>query len=128
MKSSFNLLILLLLPVFFITSCANENKDQLVPPGCKSDSTDYQVSYKTDIAPILENNCYGCHGNGNTGGSGGINLQDTTTLNKYINNGQLIANITHTSNNPMPPPPAQMLSDCEISLISLWIQQGAPKN
>ena len=127
MKQPLILLRFTILAVFFISSCTSENKDHLVPPGCKTDSADYQVSYKNDISPILADNCYGCHGNGNDAGSGGINLQDTTTLNKYINDGQLIANITHKSKNPMPPPPAQMLSDCDISLIEVWIQQGAPK-
>jgi len=108
----------------FFTSCTSDNKDQLVPATCDT----VNMSYSIDIVPILQTHCYGCHGTGNTGGSGGINLQDYNTLKGYALDGQLYANITHTSNTPMPPPPAPKLGDCEINKILDWINQGAPNN
>jgi hypothetical protein len=124
MKKQAIIFFLAVLPGFFASSCTSANKEQLIPAGCKTDN----MSYTIDIVPILQGNCYGCHGNGNDAGSGGINLADTTTLNKYINDGQLLANITHTSSKPMPPSPAPKLDTCDISKIHNWIIQGAPKN
>lgn len=126
MKNFISVSFLLTLLVVFAGACTSVNKEQLIPDNCKLDST---LSYSKDIQPIFANNCYGCHGKTSNETSGGIILEDTTTLNKYIQNGQLLANINHTSNNPMPPPPAPKLSDCEISQITYWINVlGAPKN
>lgn len=115
---------LFFLAISIFPSCTNDNKDQLVPAVCDT----VNMSYSRDIVPILESNCYGCHGNGNTGGSGGINLQDYNTLKGYALDGRLYANITHTSETPMPPPPAPKLPECEINKILDWINQGAPNN
>jgi hypothetical protein len=126
MKNFFTVSFLLIFLVAFAGACTSVNKEQLIPDNCKVDST---LSYSKDIQPIFANNCYGCHGHSSNETSGGIILEDTTTLNKYINSGQLLANINHTSANPMPPPPAPKLSDCEISQITYWVNVlGAPKN
>jgi len=128
MKKPDILSILTILLVFFLGSCTSSNKEQLVPSVCKTDDPAYQVSYHNDMVPIFESNCYGCHGKQSNENSGGIILEDTTVLNKYIANGQLLSNINHTSDHPMPPPPAPQLSTCEITQITTWINQGYPKN
>jgi mono/diheme cytochrome c family protein len=126
MKNFVTVSFLFFILVVLAGSCTSANKEQLIPDNCKVDSS---LSYSKDIQPIFEINCYGCHGQNSNETSGGINLEDTTTLNKYIKNNQLLNNINHTSNNPMPPPPAPKLSDCEISQITYWINVlGAPKN
>lgn len=113
--------------IFFIYSCTNANKETVSPSVCKADSP-VSMSYSKDIRPIFSSYCYGCHSTENQGVSG-VDLEDTTQLNKYIQNDQLVNNINHAAGaDPMPPPPAQKLSDCNISEIELWISQGAPKN
>ena len=126
MKNLVTVSFLFILLALIAGACTSVNKEQLIPDTCKVDSS---LSYSKDIQPIFSNNCYGCHGKTSNETSGGIILEDTTVLNKYIENGQLLANINHSSNNPMPPPPAPKLSDCEISQITYWINVlGAPKN
>jgi hypothetical protein len=115
--------------VIFVGACTSVKKDELVPKGCKTDSADYQVSYNNDIVPIFEVYCYNCHGSSSNETSGGIILEDTTVLNKYIESGQLVGNITGAPGyNQMPKPPAPPLTSCEISQITRWVEQGAPKD
>lgn len=120
---------------------ANDNGD---PP------TGDGVSFSGDIAPILAADCGGCHSSGGAADLEGIALQLTsdvsfemlTTLQSvqdpalaFVVPGDPDASLLFTkvnSNNPpvgvrMPrslPP----LSDQEVELIRLWIEQGAQDN
>ncbi len=114
---------LFILALFF-GSCSNDNKDQLEPTTCDT----VNMKYSVDIVPILDHYCYGCHGNGNTGGSGGINLQDFKTLKGYAENGQLYGNISHAPGYIGMPYGQAKMPDCEINKILDWINQGAPNN
>jgi len=53
--------------------CSKTSEDKLAPP-VPCDTTN--ISYSTQVVSILTENCYSCHGNGSTGGSGGINLNN----------------------------------------------------
>jgi cytochrome c553 len=126
MKLRSEVLMFISIPLFFFGSCTSADKEQLLPSVCIADST---ITYSTDIVQIFEINCYGCHGQNSNETSGGINLQDTTELNNYIQNGKLLGNIMHSPGfDAMPLPPAPKLSDCQISQIANWIDRGAPKN
>jgi len=128
MKQPVFLLIIAILMGLFMDSCTSANKEQLVPKSCKTDDSLYKVSYSNDIVPLFESRCYSCHGNGMNETSGGHNLQDTTELNSYIEDGRLRGNINQEPGFfPMPPPPDTKLSDCEINLVNTWIDQGSPK-
>lgn len=99
-----------------------------------------QVSFANDIQPIIASNCAmsGCHsGNGSSGGED--ELFPLTTYEEVIDEGdvragdahgskfyQVISN--HTIENVMPPSPYPPLSDNQIKLIYLWIEQGAKNN
>jgi len=56
--------------VIWMVSCTKESADKLEGSNNTCDTTN--VSYNTGVVPILQANCYSCHGTGNTGGSGGI--------------------------------------------------------
>ena len=63
-------------------------------------STD-DMSYQTDIFPIINNNCLVCHSAASN--FGGITLESYDFLKSYVNNGQLIGVINHESGfSPMP--------------------------
>jgi hypothetical protein len=121
--------ILAFLVAFSMGSCTSANKEELTPGGC--DTTN--MSYSTNIVPILQNNCYSCHGIGNSVGSGGIvlegynNLQpwaDTTRVKETTLEGVISH---HPGYVPMPYMKPQMDS-CSINQIVAWIKQGFNNN
>jgi hypothetical protein len=116
--------------MFFMISCSKSSADQqtggTAPPG--SDCDTVGMKYATDVVPILQSHCYGCHGNGNTAGSGGISLDGYTDLKKYADNGFLKGNITHAPGYIGMPYGLPKLDDCTINKILDWIDQGSPNN
>jgi hypothetical protein len=109
-------------------ACSKKNeevlKQSIVPVVCTTDS----MTYSKDILPILQSYCYGCHGNGNTGGSGGISLDGYSNLKFMVDNGKLVGTVTHASGFfPMPSGQPKM-PDCEVSKIVAWVDQGAQNN
>jgi hypothetical protein len=121
-----------LLPLFMILSagafavsqgCTKASADKIAPP---CDTTN--VSYSSQVVPIMEQYCYSCHGNENTGGSGGINLNTYASLGFYAGNGFLVGNITYAHGYvgmPFGKPPVPA---CEINTIVAWVNQGAKNN
>ena len=76
----------------------------------------------------MEQYCYSCHGNDNTGGSGGINLNTYLNLKFYAGNGYLVGNITHATGYVGMPYGKPPLSACETNTIVAWVQQGTKNN
>ena len=103
--------------------CTKASADKLAPP---CDTTN--VSYSTQIVPIMEQYCYSCHGNDNTGGSGGINLNTYVNLKFYAGNGYLVGNVTHAAGYVGMPYGKPPLSTCETNTIIAWVQQGTKNN
>jgi mono/diheme cytochrome c family protein len=65
-------------------------------------------SFSADIFPILQNSCIGCHNANRT--EGNVNLESYNLIIPYVDNG------------------GSSLSDCRISQIEKWIQEGAQNN
>jgi hypothetical protein len=86
------------------------------------------MSYSNNVVPILKNNCYTCHSAGNSAGSVGILLDSYDRLMIYVNNGYLIADITHMAGFPAMPYMKPKLDTCSINQINAWINQGAINN
>jgi hypothetical protein len=79
-------------------------------------STD--VSYKSEIHPLLTAKCKNCH---SAGGSGGLNITD---FDLTKNKAQKIKN--RTGNGSMPP--GAPLTQAEKDLITCWVNDGAKNN
>ncbi len=123
--SFFTLLIFLV--IHFALSCTKASEEgQIKPPPLDCDST--AMKYTLNIVPILQFNCYSCHGIGNTAGSGGILLEGYNNIQAYATNGTLAGVITHTAPYPSMPYQLPKLDDCPINKILDWIHQGAPNN
>jgi hypothetical protein len=116
-----------LITMISVISCSKQSEDRLqalTPTPCDTTS----VSYSNDIIPILQNNCYSCHGNGNTAGSGGILIDGYANLDKWAANGYLVGNVTHAPGYVPMPYGLPALPDCEINKIVAWVHQGALNN
>ncbi len=96
----------------------NNNPGTCVPTNMK---------YSTNIAPIIQANCFACHSNANASISG-FSLEGHSNLKAKVDDGRLLGAITHASGfSPMPQGSAK-LSDCNINRIKAWIDAGAPNN
>jgi mono/diheme cytochrome c family protein len=111
--------------VLYLAGCSKTSEDKLAG-STTCDTTN--VSYSKQIVPILQNNCYACHGSGNTAGSGGIDLSTYTALKGWANNGYLVGNVTHASGYVGMPYGLPKLPSCEVNTIVAWVNQGAPNN
>ncbi len=110
-----------------INACSKTSEDLLkpqTPVAC--DTTNMQ--YVRDVLPILQSNCYSCHGSGSTGGSGGISLDGYNNLKIWTDNGVLVGNITHAQGFVPMPYNGDKLPDCEINKIIAWVNRGALNN
>ena len=82
-------------------------------------------NYSGVVAPVMANNCVGCHKPGNL--QGGIDLSTYSAVRVQALNGALSGTVKHSPGfSPMPQ--GGKLSDCQISQISSWIESGAPNN
>jgi mono/diheme cytochrome c family protein len=92
--------------------------------------------YTQRVLPILDQNCYGCHGG--TPIRGGLNMSTQASFLKGGRDGVVIVPgnaeqsllvkvIRHEgpAAHPMPMPPGGKLSDADIATITQWIQAGA---
>lgn len=89
-----------------------------------------QVSFATDILPIIQSNCQqsGCHGT--------VNEEfKLTTYENIMDKGEIVAGKPHSSelyqvieDGTMPPNNSPRVSDRNQKLIYIWIAQGAKNN
>jgi hypothetical protein len=126
-------ILILVFPVIFIISCSKTDVQQtppvVTPPGGGTTTCDtVNMKYSTDIVKIMQNHCYGCHGNGNTSGSGGINLDGYNNLSGYATSGTLIGVITHAAGFPAMPFQQPKLDDCTINKVKDWVNRGSLDN
>ena len=111
--------------------------------GCNDASnTSSQVSYKTQVAPVLQKHCIACH---NPAGDGykisGLNMESYTTLMSGTKFGPVIipgnslsstlVRLINGKADPaitMPHGGLQLLTEQEVKTIADWIDQGAMDN
>src|SRR5712692_9868344 len=111
-----------------VAGCSKQSEDVLSAKSGAGACDTMNVKYSADIEPILQANCYECHGNGSSSGSGGILLQGYTNLATWANNGYLLGCITHATGFVAMPYLQPKLPDCEINKIIAWINRGAANN
>lgn len=95
-----------------------------------------EVSFQTDVRPILAANCLACHGAG--GGNGGLDLSSRAGLlaggagGPSVAPGQpdssLLVFRLETDNAALRMPPGGPLTEAQIGLIREWIAEGAQDN
>jgi hypothetical protein len=112
-------------------SCKKTSLDKLIEEqyGVNGNICDtVNMKYSTNVVPILQAHCYVCHGNGNTGGSGGINLDGYDNLIPWVHNGHFLGNVRHDPGYVGMPYQMPMLDTCTISKLGAWVNRGAPND
>ena len=120
----------LLLPVVLISvlslggmlSCQNLNAEDLFGTGCDT----LGVSYSADIEPILQSYCLNCHYDGTS--LAPFSLQGYDNVLIRVNSGQLEGVVNHLPGYPQMPRDGPKLPECQLSMINIWIREGAANN
>jgi uncharacterized membrane protein len=93
-----------------------------IESGC--DTTN--IAYSTHIKTLIQNNCLGCHNGSNPGG--GIGLSTYSEVKAIADNGKLYGTITHLQGYSAMPKNGNKLTDCQIKMVQIWLNQGSPNN
>lgn len=114
-----------LLALFALLACSKENVEDL---RSEINCDTAEVSYQGELKALLTNSCAqpNCHIGPNA--IGGLDLSTYEDVKQIADNGNLVGRIRGTTGNLMPPPGSGILSDCEISKISAWVDAGAANN
>ena len=126
MKFPLFTLLLLVGMALAMSACYYDNEEYLYPvvdiPTCDTSS----VTYANTVVPVLQRECYACHGASAPGG--GINLTTYAGLKRVVDDGSFYGSISHNPNWSKMPQGGNKLPDCELSQIEAWINQGAANN
>jgi hypothetical protein len=109
-----------------VVACTKE-KTEPAPPVVISGDCDSNLSYASNIVPILAQNCAfsSCHGNGST--QKGVSLESYDGVVNAINNQKLLDAINRQAG--VSPMPASGPLDAElIKTITCWVEDGMPNN
>lgn len=110
------------------SSCYYDNEETLtegIP--CFTDT----VSYRGDVVPVLEANCYACHSIAEAPTSGdGIVLEGYSNLLDYLqdNTRTFIGSVEHNGDGQPMPDEAPRMDRCSRQALTVWIEQGKKDN
>lgn len=124
-------LIRMALVLFLFYSCTkggDENNPPDPPQNGPNTCDTANMEYAADVVPILQGNCYSCHGTNTNSGSFGRVLEGYNNLKPYAESGTLIGVITHAQGFIPMPQNGGKLSECNINKIKSWIANGIQDN
>lgn len=84
------------------------------------------VSYSNHIDPLIQNTCVGCHSGNDP--SGGIVLSNYDGVVQVALSGRLLGSVRHEAGFSAMPKNGNKLTDCQITQIKNWIENGTPDN
>lgn len=93
---------------------------------CQSACDTTSVSFSTNVFPIIQNYCNGCHSTNSTLSS--IKLSTYNDIKLAVSNGSLIGSVNYDQGFVPMPKNGNQLSQCKIDIIQKWINDGAPNN
>lgn len=114
---------LLVVGMAVFSSCYYDVAETLYPAGTCNTAN---MSYVTDIEPILRYNCYTCHSA--AANNGNVTLEGFDQMIHYVSNGHLLGAIKHQSGFSAMPQNSAQLGSCDIAKIEQWITDGAQNN
>lgn len=126
-KIPYTFLFIMVSVIVILYSCSKANEKDLsssMPTTCDT----VNMHYQSDVVPILQANCYSCHGKDTYAANSGFELEGYSNLKIRVDNGKLIGAITHASGFVPMPYNLAKLSDCDINKIKDWVLNGAQNN
>lgn len=107
----------LVLGFILLVSC---KKDKVTPTNINCTST---ISFANDIMPIMQDNCIGCHDQGNA--SGGYDFSSYTAVSA---NAAAALGSMKSNGYQLMPQGGPALPDSVIQKVECWIAQGKQDN
>jgi uncharacterized membrane protein len=111
-----------------MTGCYYDSEEALYPTiSTTCDLTN--VTFSASVKPILQASCLSCHSNAKAAGSGGgIKLENYADVVTSANSGRLMGAVNHSSGYSAMPQNGGKLTNCEISQLQKWIDNGKLNN
>lgn len=125
MKKYLTVILLFFIAGLIISGCYYDKEEELYRLNLTTCDTT-NVTYSQSVAPLMTAHCNSCHGT--SGASGGWITDNYTGLKQIADNGKLVGVINHSSGFSPMPKGSGKISDCSISIISKWVQDGSPNN
>jgi hypothetical protein len=111
--------------VIIATGCYWDNVETLFPEVESCDTLD--VSFASDIVPILRNHCYSCHSNANAPDFAfGLSLEDYEDVSAMSE--RIVGAIMHNDGFIPMPQGGEQLNSCQIEKIVAWVNQASLNN
>ena len=114
-----------------LSACSKSNEESLSGantnnggPGSTCDTVN--MKFAANVFPIIQANCFSCHGNGRT--EGGLSLENYSLISQRAGNGSLLGAISHSSGFTPMPYGLPKLASCDINKIKSWIDRGRLNN
>lgn len=107
--------------ISILTQWINEGAKNTV--NCASSCDSLAFKFNTDVLPLLQTHCTGCHSGSNP--DAGINLSNHSGVSLVANNGRLFGSVNHAAGFSPMPKNSPKLNACEILKIKNWIDNGA---
>ena len=123
-------MVFLSIAIIGFTACSKSNEETLSGnsnTGGSGNSCDtVNMKFAANVFPIIQNNCFSCHGNGVA--NGGVSLENYNLISQRAGNGSLMGAITHASGFSPMPQGRPKLAACDINKIKSWIDRGRLNN
>ena len=116
-------IIITVIVLIFLQNCTYEKDALIISPDCPDA---LNVSYAASVRPLLQANCFSCHGNGSS--LGDVSLETYDQVKQVAVSGRLLGAISHSQGFEPMPQGAARLSDCSIKTVEAWIEEGAQNN
>jgi hypothetical protein len=107
----------------FSPSCENNNELDLYGT-TKCDTTN--ITWNSKVSAILQKNCVSCHGPDLS--YNGVRHDSYTTELVVVRDGRLRGVINHNDGFARMPKDRGKLPECELKILNIWLDNGAPEN
>ncbi|MBI1185359.1 hypothetical protein GC194_13895 [bacterium] len=120
-------LALALLIAFATQGCWYDNEEDMYPSQNNNSCVTDNMSFTSDIVPILtSNSCISCHNASMS--SSGVNLDGYDNVKPWADNGRLYGSVNHDNGYFAMPQGLPKIDQCQIDKLKAWIDQGTTNN
>lgn len=117
-------LITIALFLIMFNSCYYDNEEALYP-ALNSTCDTTNVTFRTTIVSILNNNCFTCHSNASAASWNTVRLENYNDV--VAMSARIISSVKHTGSSPPMPRAGGMIKACSINQLDIWIKNKMPE-